>query len=510
MKKYLLLLLLPLIFCASCTEDGRFLPEWLNTGNLETTTYSIDLTRDTLLHTAKGAEIRIAAGSITAGSSKTVKLAIQEAYNITDMIKAGLTTQSSSKPLSSGGMISIKVEESEARIVKPLQVKIPSENAERNMQLFRGNEDKDGHVDWVDPQPLAPPKVFDTIAAGKALFNNNCRACHELTKDATGPSLAFITRRRDKAWLKQFIHNSAKLIADGDPLANCLYRKWNKTAMTAFPTLTDAELESLYRYIEQESRYLNPADFPDFKASLDSCAVYANTKKALQGKRKELIAGNGAEVVYHYADSLYHVFNGPENMVVPKADFSTYYQFNITNFGWYNVDAFIMDMPGFVPSSLKARLGGDFRGHTNIYLIIPGAKVFVSGGLLKDETEVYGFFTDDGALPLPQGQEAYLMAFTENEDRITFGLTRFTTDRNLELTVTPAVISKEEMNSRIKALNLDKLRIEAADAPNADSIRKVDRQLKDVELLKPKGSDCSCLLPVADSSLGDGGNEVRR
>lgn len=506
MKKYLFLLL-PVLFCASCTEDGRFLPEWLDTGNLETTSYNIDLTRDTLLRTARGAEIRIAAGSITAGSKKTVKLAIQEAYSITDMIRAGLTTQSGNKPLSSGGMISIKAEEPEARIVKPLQVKIPSENAERNMQLFKGREDKDGHVDWVDPQPLAPPKVFDTIAAGKALFDNNCRACHGLTKDATGPSLAFITRRRSKEWLTQFIHNSARLIADGDPLANCLYRKWNKTAMTAFPTLTDAELENLYRYIDQESRHLNPADFPDFKASFDSCAVYANTKKALQEKREVLISQNGPEVVYHYTDSLYHIFKGPENMVLPKADFSTYYQFNITNFGWYNVDAFIMDLPGFVPSNLKAKLGGNFRGHTNIYLIIPGSKVFVSGGLLKDETEVYGFFTDDGALPLPRGQEAYLMAFTEKDDQITFGLTHFITSRNLALTVTPAAISKEEMNSRIKALNLDKLRIEAADAPNADSIRKVDRQLKDVELLKPKGSDCSCLLPT--DTMSDGGDEVK-
>ncbi|WP_157976857.1 c-type cytochrome [Taibaiella helva] len=493
MKKYLLPLLICLCLGSGCTEEGVFLSSWLNTGNLETNYYDIDLTRDTLLHTAKGAEIRIPAGAIVAGSKKTVRLAVQEAYSIEDMVRAGLTTKSGDRPLSSGGMISIKAGDKEARIVKALQIGMPSQHADQNMQLFKGKEDNDGRIDWVDPQPLTAPKVFDTIAAGKALFENNCGSCHNPVKDLTGPSLAFIPQRRDRKWLKQFIHNSAKLIAEGDPLANCLYERWNKTAMTAFPTLTDAELESLYRYIDQESKYLNPADYPDFKASFDSCSTYFKMKAALEGKRQDLITQNGPEVVYRYTDSLYHTFEAPGNLVVPKADYSTYYQFEINIFGWYNVDAFLADLPGFVPSSLKASLGGNYRGHTNIYLVIPGARVFVSGGLLKGEAATYGFYTDDGQLPLPQGKTAFILAFTEKDDQITFGLTRFTTGRENNITVTPEATDKATMNQKIKALDFNQLSIEAKDARNADSIRKIDRRLKDVEQLKPKGSDCGCL-----------------
>jgi hypothetical protein len=36
-----------------------------------------------------------------------------------------------------------------------------------------------------------------------------------------------------------------------DAYATALYEKWNKTAMTAYPTLTNEEIDLMLNYVEQ-------------------------------------------------------------------------------------------------------------------------------------------------------------------------------------------------------------------------------------------------------------------
>lgn len=80
----------------------------------------------------------------------------------------------------------------------------------------------------------------------RAVFQANCATCHHPMKDAMGPALKGALPRwnNDTARLKNFIRNSGKMIADGDPRATELYDKW-KANMTSFPNLTDAELDCL-------------------------------------------------------------------------------------------------------------------------------------------------------------------------------------------------------------------------------------------------------------------------
>jgi mono/diheme cytochrome c family protein len=53
-------------------------------------------------------------------------------------------------------------------------------------------------------------------AAGKALFNANCAACHKLYKKATGPALFGVSKKYDRNWLYSWINDSQALIASGD------------------------------------------------------------------------------------------------------------------------------------------------------------------------------------------------------------------------------------------------------------------------------------------------------
>ncbi len=86
---------------------------------------------------------------------------------------------------------------------------------------------------------------------GKALFMSNCASCHNPLKDATGPALQNIDKSfPDKEWGYNWVHNSAKVIASGDKTANDIYNKFNKTAMTAFPQLSNAEIDAILNYVD--------------------------------------------------------------------------------------------------------------------------------------------------------------------------------------------------------------------------------------------------------------------
>lgn len=94
---------------------------------------------------------------------------------------------------------------------------------------------------------------------GKALFQANCASCHNPLKDATGPALKGMDERvPSKEWLYKWVHNSAAVIASGDKYANELYNKWNKTAMTSFPNLTEADIDAIVVYVNSQETVKTP------------------------------------------------------------------------------------------------------------------------------------------------------------------------------------------------------------------------------------------------------------
>ena len=94
-------------------------------------------------------------------------------------------------------------------------------------------------------------------AAGKSLFNANCASCHKLNKKMTGPALANVETRLaeeeglDREWLYKWIKNSAGMIKAGDAYANKIYKEYNGTAMTAFPQLSNADIDNILAYTAQ-------------------------------------------------------------------------------------------------------------------------------------------------------------------------------------------------------------------------------------------------------------------
>ncbi len=94
----------------------------------------------------------------------------------------------------------------------------------------------------------APAAGAGDPAKGKAIFNTNCAACHKLDAKATGPALRGVADKYDKEWLYKWIHNSGELIKSGDAQAVKVFEENNKIPMTAFPQLSNEDIDNIIAY----------------------------------------------------------------------------------------------------------------------------------------------------------------------------------------------------------------------------------------------------------------------
>ena len=100
--------------------------------------------------------------------------------------------------------------------------------------------------------------------AGKALFNTNCASCHKLDRKMTGPALRYVEKRLaedeglDREWLYSWIRNSSAMIKSGDTYAVKIYEEYNKSAMTAYPQLTNADIDNILAYTAQDKAVPKP------------------------------------------------------------------------------------------------------------------------------------------------------------------------------------------------------------------------------------------------------------
>ncbi len=92
---------------------------------------------------------------------------------------------------------------------------------------------------------------------GAGIFKNQCASCHNrnMKDDLTGPALGQVEARWAE-WPREdlyaWIRNSQGMISQGHPRAVAVWNEWKPTIMTNFPALTDAEIESILLYINNQ------------------------------------------------------------------------------------------------------------------------------------------------------------------------------------------------------------------------------------------------------------------
>jgi len=500
----------------------------LDASSLQTQLVTVDVTRDNIFRTVHGAIIQIPKGALQAKGNSPIKLEIKEAYSITDIVKGGLLTQGDGKLLSSGGMIYINAaDESEVRIVKPISVAIPSRSLDEDMELYKGEIRSDGSINWTDPQPLPENPQMKALAAGRAIFTNNCASCHAIDRKVTGPELAHILKRNawmlhQQGWegdtigqynlLYDFTRDSRRVLKRGSEYFNCLFHQYNRTPMNTFPNLTDQDLDNLYGYIENESEVRNlPVPDNGILKCIDSCRIYNETKRNLQEVKSRLEQDSS-----YMLDLTYHLPPSPDTFpeidtllappvldkVEPSINKSLYYQFKIDVFGWYNVDQ-LLGKSGMEESKLSVHVNGAEENRFNIFLVIPSIRLFVEGGKLNEGNNTFGFFLTNGTIPLPQNNKAYILAMGESDGSILFAMQAFQTSTNQQLSIELKQVDKDYLNAKIRSLDFSNVAIQAKETKTGNELREVIKKLEKAEELKPTNCDCSCLQQSAPDSTRD-------
>lgn len=118
-----------------------------------------------------------------------------------------------------------------------------------------------------DPTPAGCGVVIDSnfskikespdLNLGMTLFKYNCASCHAKNMKAkmTGPALAGVEKRWNGNLdnLRAWIRNSQAYLETDDDYAKKLYAEYGGSVMTAFPNLTDEEIDAILSYIDAVS-----------------------------------------------------------------------------------------------------------------------------------------------------------------------------------------------------------------------------------------------------------------
>ena len=488
-------LILILLFSCNKKAENKF-DKVLNQNSLEVQNFSINIERDTTLITKNGCVIKIPSGSLE-GDTKLIKLNLQEAISLKDILLGGLNTKSGNNSLSSAGMININVAEGyKATIKKSIEILVPSRTYNPDMQVYKGKENEKGKIDWQNPTALTEDVTTKSISAGELIFKASCTNCHKIDMDYTGPSMLGVTYLRPKKWLYDFTRNPEKMIYT-DCNSKELFYKWKPTVMTAFPNLSDEALDSLYGYIKAETDKRGLGTFRYEKSCCDSCFDYKNAIKKRTEIRDSLIEEN--EDFFNLDRTVTVPFNSQvtsfptddkelKNYITPTSVKATYYTINIEAFGWYNIDAMMKGNDNCKESELFVKVIGEEVDY-NVSLIIPTMKVFVEGGRLDNKPQ-YGFYETNGKIPLPQNIQCFVVAFAQYKDQFLFGQASFNASTNQTIVINTKIISKEEMLKAFSSLDLTDVRMKIKDSKNSEQIKKTDNQTDSINKLKPKNCDC--------------------
>lgn len=293
------------LFAGCINEESQRIKD-----NLPFEKFTIKCGSDTTLVSKNGISINVKSNSFDCTDKDTeIMIKLFTIKDKSDMIKyRAYTIDEKGNFLESAGMFKIEFESTaKFEINKGIKVNIPALYADKRMQLFKS---EGVTPNWVLTDNKIDIKNIQKIDRGEKLFSQNCLNCHSnnFKELLTGPALGNITSYRDMDWLIKFTKNSQKLIASEDSLSICIWEKWAPTVMTNFESLSDSEIESIYTYINNESKK--------------------------QGIGKD-------EVSFAYSCNVDTVFSESQNVIIIDTSDVNNYSFNIFSSGWYNVDYFI-------------------------------------------------------------------------------------------------------------------------------------------------------------------------
>lgn len=493
------LLLLCFIFI-SCKQT-KIPNEVFKPSNLKSTFISLSADSAYTLRTAKGAVIRISERSFAATGK--VRLEVKEAYSLQDMLMAGLTTENDGKLLNSGGMIYINATENnnQVKLLKAISFALPGQSYDDKMQLFKGEWNDDSSINWVDPKPLDSSAFQKRLVLGERLFKANCASCHKTLLDFTGPKLAYCRDREpDRDWAYRFTTNPS-LMFDKDPYATAIRKKWNNVTMTAFPFLDRDKVNAILDYCDnyadkQKTEQTQPAastapiNSPtDTSISGEPCFVNDTSYNYPENNTSIQVVPNDSSMTPAYQPNQ---LSEPETAEGLRGGFSDpvqsgVYEFSISTFGWYNVDAFVKGYAGSTYVNVTVSLRMQYEADMHVYLFCPDRKMLSVG--IQQEIGTYIFDKVNGRIPLFLNDKAVLFAFGSKKDQYFYGTATFNVQTAQTSVIQVKETSLKELRSFAELNKIDGINI---DAKRNEFVYKETPLLKDTVVVEMEVQKIPC------------------
>lgn len=115
---------------------------------------------------------------------------------------------------------------------------------------------------WKNPpqgKNYAKAPALRNISRGEQLFRTRCISCHSIgggkESTAIGPDLLGVTRIRERSWLIEWLRAPDQMLANKDPVAMALFRKYRGLAMPNLG-LSQVDVIALIEYMDEESNRL--------------------------------------------------------------------------------------------------------------------------------------------------------------------------------------------------------------------------------------------------------------
>ena len=460
--------LVPALLFFACSPKR---PSPISTSMLAAQQFTISGERDTILHTLHGSIIKISANSFS--EQGKIDIEVKEAFSAAEIMSAGLATASNGRPLRRGGMIYINAsaDGNELTLNNPIQLSVPNDFYDPSMNIFSGEVNPDGSINWVDPYAVdtTTPQAGQ-YQSGKILFESKCASCHVMGINATAPDLRGVDDRisdRDKIY--RFVKDPARVIYE-DPYFFRLKNKYGQL-MTSYPDISRQQVDDILYYVNNKSKEILPSvseDFPEIDTATDSlndynqsdCGEYTVYIPVPKNDSSYFEQSPSPSPVI-LADTIPAKAESLEDLRQGFTDYNStagMYDFEIKTLGWYNIDAFVEGYDGTSNVKVWAKLSGEQLSGLSLYLFCPDKKMLSIANSIQNDGR-YFFDKIDNGIPLFINDRAILFAFGSVEDKMYFGITEFYVRNEQEVKIAIRETNAEELrdalyNKKIEGIDI--------------------------------------------------------
>jgi hypothetical protein len=461
--KIILLAFITALLLLACGTNNKPVKSILSSENIRSQKFQVDASTDTILVGSRGGLFKILKGTFPSGITS---IELKEIYSPIEMLYAGLTTESNGRLLESGGMIYINATQSGKGVnpSSPISVSIPSEYINPSMQLFKGEENAEGDINWIDPMPLDTTPQPVRFSKARSLLANECKNCHSIFRDGTGPALSGVEKRiPDRNLIKHFIWNPARLAMTNEYF-RCEHSK-RGSIMPAFPILTESEIDDLLDYIRQEELLHPDSTLLVEKAqtgALNDCfktcgtdTFYVDTANFIVDQNLLAIDDTSSDEIsteptIMSAESAQSLRKGFTDGVYAPGK----YNFQIETLGWFNVDAFVEGLPGTEMVDLE--VDTDFSDETElgVHVFFPNKKLLTVGSI-HPEDGLFHFEKLNGQIPLYLGDEGIAFAVTSINEKIFYGIQTFAVRKKQTIQMHIKEGTRAQLEAALRRMKLD-------------------------------------------------------